>query len=106
MLIGLVVAALPAATVAQTTEQANRNAYHYAVRCFAAAPFARERGMTRDDGRRAYDLAQRLGASLGYSQRQAHDDINARTTTELATMVRDRAYLDRVLSDCRRLGLL
>ena len=101
-----VVAALPVAASAQANPQADRNAYTYAVRCFAAAGFARQRGVQTDNGKRAYDMALRLGSQLGYTPSEADGDIRTRTSTELVTMRRDAAYLDRAFSDCRRIGLL
>ena len=100
------VASLPAGASAELSEPALRNAYVHAVRCFAVAPLARERGMGRDNGIRAYDMAQALGARLGYSMQQTANDVRERTTTELAAMLRDAAYLDQTLNDCQRLGLL
>lgn len=106
----LLVAALlfvPATGQAQLSDRANRNAYDYAVRCFAVAGIAQERGMRRiDNGERAYDMAQQLGARLGYSPQQTDNDLLARSRTETAAMRRDAAYLNRTLDECRRLRLL
>lgn len=110
LLFALCAMAMPVTASAQASSPAardpNRVAYDYAVRCFAAAPLARERGMASDNGIRAYDAAQTLGTRLGYSSQQTANDVKVRTNTELAAMLRDAAYLNRTLSDCQRLGLL
>lgn len=109
LVAALCACAVASPVVAQTgpaTRDPNRVAYDYAVRCFAVAPLARERGMSRDRGERAYDMAQTLGARLGYSTQQTDSDVRARAGTELAALVRDANYLNRTLSDCTRLNLL
>lgn len=91
---------------AELSEKAYRNAYDYAVRCFAVIPLAKERGIRTDDGVKAYDLAQTLGARLGYSVKQTDSDVRERSSGELKALVRDEAYLNKTLSDCQRLKLL
>jgi len=96
----------PGPATAQGTEAANRNAYDYAVRCFAVAPLAKERGLQSDNGVRAYDMAQTLGARLGYSRQTTDSDVRLRSSRELTALLRDAAYLNKTLDDCRRLRLL
>ena len=102
----LAVLCAPVAAEAQLSEAANRNAYNYAVRCYAVVPIARQRGMRTDDGRRAFDVAFQLAANLGHSPQQFRDEMGRKVQDELARMHRDAAYLTQTLSDCRRLGFL
>lgn len=102
--IAVLSASTPAS--AELSAKAYRNAYDYAVRCFAVAPLAKERGVKSDDGVKAYDTAQTLGAHLGYSVEQTDSDVRERASLELKTLVRDEAYLNKTLADCQRLKLL
>jgi hypothetical protein len=99
--------------VAQPSEQANRSAYVYSMRCFAAAAsvIADTRSTTaeveaaKQRSRRAFDGAVRLGRVLGLSGQAINEDINATGRAEATLMARDPGYLRRTQTVCAQLGL-
>ena len=99
-----VAVAMPAS--AQSNPQADRITYNYAVKCFAAMPFARKRGLSHGDGDQAFRVAYVVGTRLGFTPDEVGNDVKARTKTEMTKMNGDAAYLQKVLNDCSRLGLL
>lgn len=91
---------------AELSTPALRNGYDYAVRCFAAAPFAKERGLPSDNGDKAFSAAYTFATKLGQAPGDIGREVKARTKIELQKMQNDPAYLSQALSDCKRLGLL
>lgn len=110
MRLGLITAAacalLPVAAHAELSEAAKLNGYKYAIRCFAASAFAKERGMASDNGAKAFGMAYDLGKALGYSNAYLASDVKARSKVEMQTMHDDAAYLDKAIGDCTKLKLL
>lgn len=97
---------LSSAASAELSESAKLNAYVYAVRCFAVAPFAKERGIRSDNGAKAFKAAYDLGTSLGYSDAYLSSDVKARSGTEMKMMNGNQAYLTKAISDCTKLKLI
>lgn len=102
----ILAASFPAGATAQSNPQADRITYDYAVKCFAAMPFARKRGLANGNGEQAFRVAYVVGKRLGFSSEEVGDDVKTRTKTEMSKMNDDAAYLQKVLNDCARLGLL
>lgn len=99
--------ALSLALVAGATAQGQasspdyRTAYEFAHRCFVATS-----GFHDESGaRRSYDAVMRLGRLQNFSNRQLNADFDRFTAAETGRLARDRAYRDRVLSECRTIGL-
>lgn len=93
----------------------NRSAYTFAMKCFVANGIAR--GNSRDAGnaaqandyearaRESFDVASKLGETLGYSGSRVSQDFGMAQTEEMPKMVRDKPYLSGSLAACKSAGL-
>lgn len=107
---------VPAQVAAQDGMDAARNAYSYALRCFAANSVATSDKRYNPNGRndaalkqgayRAYNAAQVMGSRLGYSKSRIADDLTKSGNVEGTLMLRDDGYFQRARADCQKLGML
>lgn len=104
---------LPGLGQAQTGAQANRSAYDYALRCFAATggvitdPRAApgDRSAAEASARRSFDAAHRMGRVLGFAEARINQDIHATAQALSVWAVREPDYLRHLRTECTQLGL-
>lgn len=96
-------------------QRANRIAYDLAMRCFVAYGTVRGAEQDAEHGARAsgyevharqsFDVAVKLGDTLGYSGGRQNQDFGMTQARELPKFVKDAAYLKRTLATCGSAGL-
>ncbi len=96
--------------------KANEMAYSSAMKCLVADGLLA--GRYRDAGdatrqrayeasaRQSFDIAEKLGEALGYSENRINQDFSLAHTEELPTLVSDAAHLRRLTASCKALGLM
>lgn len=102
---------------AQTpSAESNRRAYDISVTCFVANVVAegswKDRGETERARRYgataeiAFNAAVRMGQVLGLTGVRVQADLDQAVDSQMAPMMRDQAYFDRVVGQCRSVGLM
>lgn len=96
--------------------RANRMAYESAMKCFVVNGLLA--GRSRDAGdkaqraayetsaRQSFDIAEKLGQTLGYSDNRVNQDFALAQTEELPKLVADGMHLQRMIATCKALGLI
>lgn len=109
--------AAPAGASAQADKaQAQRQAYGYAMRCFIAngvvvSDMRSKNQPTLADtqeakARRSFDMAVKLGGTLGYSGSRINQDLGLAQADELPKLVTDFGYFQKTAATCKTLGLM
>jgi hypothetical protein len=105
-----------APAIAQATPAENQAAYAAAMKCFVVngnatgerldAGDSAEAAAYEAQARRLFDLAVRLGQSLGYSRDRMEQDFGLAQARELPKLVKDVAYYRSAAATCRAMGLM
>ena len=111
-------ASFASATLAQDTavQRGNQLAYDYSIKCFVTNSMAvGERRNAGDqtaaaryeaNARRSFETVSKLGGALNYSGERINEDYGLAQSVELPKMMRDKAYSQKVIADCKSLGLM
>lgn len=114
----IVTGTLPAATsYAQASKQeAQRQAYQYAMTCFVANTYAANNRKKVGDtakaavylanAKRSFDGAVSMGRAMGLSNQTVNGDLDDASARELGRFMSDQQAFLQTASNCKALGLM